>query len=269
MAESSYNRGDRILELVGAMSSHLSVGVGVLAVWLGGSLGRRSGDRYSDIDVYYLVRDEQFDTMSSEVPRILEQVSACVLVEPMAFVRGGWSCKTSDWVHIDVVPVALTVVRPLVGVQVLYDPEDRLRLAARSSESPSPFYPRDLVISGLHLLGGLPSLVGRGEFVAGQANHATLRDQVLAPLVLAEIGEQPLGLKHLRRRLGEDRYQLLARLETPRADRESLVRCHEELGRRIVEQGQRLASLTSAVWPARAVEALSNYWQRELGVALR
>lgn len=55
-------------QLIDLLTAWLSEDPRVMALWLGGSLGRQSGDAYSDIDLYVAVDEADFEPFYQAVP---------------------------------------------------------------------------------------------------------------------------------------------------------------------------------------------------------
>ena len=241
----------------------------IQAIWLGGSLGAGIADAFSDVDLYCAVADASMAEFSSGLPDLLRRIAPCVLVAPITAIPGAWAAKTENWVHVDVVPVAASALaqRKLRDVEILHDPQGILRLADRTADD-TPFFPDAVVATGFYLLGQLPVLLARNEPVLAQAGYATLRDAVLVPLLLAEVGRRPSGPKRLRTVLGEERHEILRQLPIPSSEPTDLLCAYIHLGRIVIERARALSQSTGSTWPAAAEAALQQFLVRTLGRGL-
>src|ERR1700683_4830530 len=141
----------------------------VRATWLGGSLGRGAGDRYSDVDLVAIVAEENRAGFVAEWDGIVATIASVVLTNRLSFPSSTvFSQVTADWLRFDVsviTPASLdrytaSTVRPL------FDKDDHYSGLRQKREPLAPSGPRiqGLTKEFMRILGLLPVVLGREEY---------------------------------------------------------------------------------------------------------
>lgn len=184
----------------------------VVGIWLIGSYGRGTSDQFSDVDLLVVVDPEEVEDFCDAWPGLSDEIA------PTVFRRrvGGqalFNQVTTDWLRFDVsvgTPDRLTH-RTRSTVKPVYDPTG---LSAGLDEPGPPKLPdpgrvESVTLEFLRVLGLLPVVIGRGEFVVGESGASLLRDMLIDVMLEDVAVEDRGGALHLNRLLPAERQQLL------------------------------------------------------------
>lgn len=98
----------------------------VRAVFLKGSLGKGEGDKYSDVDLYCLVKDELMDTFLEKRIPYMEMYRPLIYLSEANFVGPQIVGVFDDGLHFDLYTVTQSNLKSTGEMKVLYDPEGLL-----------------------------------------------------------------------------------------------------------------------------------------------
>ncbi|BCJ34341.1 hypothetical protein Athai_18440 [Actinocatenispora thailandica] len=242
----------------------------IRAAWLTGSLGRGAGDRYSDVDVLVAVAGADRPALLDDWSRLAGSVAPIVHTQRLGSTVVNHI--TAGWLRFDVSfvdPDELSE-RSADGLLALFDPDGlAARLAGPASRTgPAASAVDRLTREFLRILGLLPVVLGRDEYVVG-ASGAGLARTLLIQLMVEEVAApDPGGALHLRSLLAPERMAQLAALPPIAATRESVLAAHLACAGLFLPLARALAERSGASWPAEMVAALREHLDRELGVAL-
>jgi hypothetical protein len=242
----------------------------IRAAWLTGSLGRGSGDRYSDVDVLVAVADADRAALLDDWSGLADSVAPIVHTQRLG--TAVVNHITAGWLRFDVsfVDPGELAERSADGLLPLFD---RDGLAARlagpvASAGPSAATVGRLTREFLRILGLLPVVLGREEYVVG-ASGAGLARTLLIQLMVEEVAApDPGGALHLQGLLPADRLAQLDALPPIAATRESVLAVHLAAAGLFLPLARTLAERSGAPWPADMLTALREHLDRELGVPL-
>jgi predicted nucleotidyltransferase len=208
---------------------------GVREVTLGGSLARGDADRYSDLDLGFVPDDDA----TIDAAAIVRDAMPTVLLRTLPF---GVVAITPDWLRVDVV-----------------------LLTGDESTARRPSDPSDLVEEFLRVLGLLPVVIGRGEWIVASDGAWVLRT-LLVQLMLVERGETATtGVKRLNDKLTVEQRTLVEALPPIIATREAAIAAHLAVAKLFLPRARRLVQ----AWPSDLERATRSYLLRELGLELR
>jgi hypothetical protein len=242
----------------------------IRAAWLTGSLGRGSGDRYSDVDVLVAVADADRPALLDDWSGLADSVAPIVHTQRLG--TAVVNHITAGWLRFDVsfVDPGELAERSADGLLPLFDRDE---LAARlagpvASTGPSAATVGRLTREFLRILGLLPVVLGRDEYVVG-ASGAGLARTLLIQLMVEEVAApDPGGALHLQGLLPADRLAQLTALPPIAATRESVLAVHLAAAGLFLPLARTLAERSGAPWPADLLAALRAHLDRELGVTL-
>jgi hypothetical protein len=216
----------------------------VRSVDLGGSLRTGGADRWSDLDLVVRAADGAADELFGSLPSIAARAAPLVFSRAMSFAdHAVFVAVTQAWLRLDV------VVHGTKG-GAANAPVDALR---------------SLVEEFLRVLGLLPAVAGRREWIVASDGAMLLRSLLVA-LLLAENGEPPqTGAKRLNEKLRVEQRMLVEGLPAIAARREDVLAAHAAIARVFLDRARPLTT----DWPRDFEEATLAHLQRELGLDLR
>lgn len=248
-------RSARLAELLGADER-------VRGVWLTGSLGRGTADRFSDIDMLLVVESNDRLPFAEQWPRLVTRLAAPLLtktvVPPFVFahVLPGWlrwdvAIGTSD----DLADLPASAVRALVDKDgVAPGPEIEAR-------PPDPATVLALTEEFIRVLGLLPVVIGRGELVTAASGACLLRGMTTSLLRMRVEGRFPSGALHLSRVLPGEPMEQLRCLPPLSAEAGSAIALHLACARLLLPAAR---SMLGADYPHRLERACWEHLAREL-----
>jgi predicted nucleotidyltransferase len=208
---------------------------GLRALAYGGSLARGEADAYSDLDLIATVDDPA----AFDAEAVVREATETVLLRRLPF---GVVAVTPDWLRLDLV------------VRAVDAPE----------HAPSPPDARGLAEEFLRVLGLLPTVVGRGEWIVGSDGVWLLR-LLLVQLCLALNGETTItGVKRLNAKLTSEQRAELEALPPIAATRAAVIEGHLAVARAFLPRAR--AAVDD--WPAALEQSTSAHLRRELDLVL-
>ena len=257
--------------LIERAESVLSQDDRVLGVWLAGSFGRGTDDRYSDVDLWVVVGDGDLDAFCADWPSLCDRIAPIVLRRQLRS-QPIFNQISTDWTRFDVSVGTPDKVgtRTTSTVKALYDPHglSEQLLAPRGPKQPDPQRIQALTEEFFRILGLLPVVVGRGEFIVGQSDAGLVRG-LLIDLMLEDVAvEERGGALHLNRLLAAEQRQILVDLPQPKAERESVIAAHLAGAAAFLPLARDLHQRCGLDWPQQIDEAARRHLSETLSVDL-
>lgn len=243
----------------------------VLGVWLVGSFARGTNDRFSDVDLLVVVEPADVDGFCDAWPRICDAIGPTVLHRRVGD-QPIFNQIEPDWLRYDVSVGTPQILarRTRSSLAPLYDPAG-LSAGVRKPgpvQEPDPDRISWIGQEFLRVLGLLPVVVGREEFVVGQSGVGLLRS-MLIDLMLEDVAvEDRGGALHLNRLLPADRQQILAELPPLRATRDSVIAGHVACTAVFLPLARDLHARCGLDWPQELEDAVRRHLSEALSVEL-
>ncbi|WP_350279527.1 nucleotidyltransferase domain-containing protein [Kribbella sp. HUAS MG21] len=233
----------------------------VLAVYLIGSYGTGTADRFSDVDVHLVVSDDSSEWFEQHWDDVLRELTGpTVLADRLPGMIGGLGI-TADWLHVDL------IVHPLAefdrfqydGVRVLFDRDGTLfpdgDIAPTGGRPGEPYWPAKTVDLFFYFLGNLVTVLGRDERIVANQGIGVVRDQLVA-LMLAERGvRRTSGAKRLNALLSDEQRAALEAIPAAGTEPADVIAANQYICREFITRGTALAELTGNPWPKEFVDA--------------
>ena len=259
--------------LIQAISQALQNDGRVLALFLAGSLGRGTADRFSDIDLLAVAPAE------AHAPITTAFRSSLALQVRLVFWRlrltdvSLVNAITEDWQRIDlflIVPEQLPAYAQN-ALKPLFDTNNLFATLPPTSPPPLPNRARVafLIEEFIRVLGLLPVVIGREEFEVGIAGAGLLRAHLTELLVETAGSPAKGGALHLSRILSPERRRTLRDLPTPLPTSDSLIEAHLATAQIFLPYARTVAAQLGLVWPTNFEAATWQYLGRELGIPAR
>jgi hypothetical protein len=250
---------DRIVDVLGADDR-------VRAVWLSGSLGRGGGDEFSDVDLLVAVEPDGRDAFVAGWEDTVTRIAP--IVHRQRLEGGGvvvFTHVTDEWDRFDATIVTPPVTQAASELRVLLDRADLHAGLPAIVEWPGPSSERvaALATEFLRVLGLLPVVVGRAEYVVGASGAGLLRGLIIQ--VMLEDAPDRGGALRLRGVLPDDRLAALAALPPIEATRESVLGAHLACAALFLPLAKTLAG---DAFPNDLELALRRHLRRTLGLEI-
>jgi predicted nucleotidyltransferase len=260
-------------DVIASITRTLEADESVAALFLSGSLGRGTADRFSDIDLLAVAPGRAHGMIAMACRTSLARSLPIVFWRERKAEGLLINCVTEDWVRIDVLLTdperlaahAQDALKPLFDREGLYD-----RLPP-TSPSPRPSLARvaSLIDEFLRVLGLLVVVVGREEFETGVVGAGLLRTLLTDLLLEAAESTDKGGALHLSRILTPEQLRVLRDLPSPLPTRDTVVEAHLAAARAFLPLARTLAAQLDLPWPSAFEAATWDYLNRELGIARR
>ncbi|MGW8378078.1 nucleotidyltransferase domain-containing protein [Streptomyces sp. ODS28] len=240
----------------------------VLAAWLSGSRGRGTADAYSDVDVWLVVSADDLPGFVADWPALSDHVTPTVLRRQV----GGapvFTAITPDWLRFDVAIGTPDDVpeRSRSTLEPLFDRADltsRLRIEG-APQPPDPERVSALTTEFLRVLGLLPVVLGRREYVVAASGTGLLR-QLLIQLLVEDVAvEDRGGALRLNALLPAERLAALAALPPVEATRASAVAGHLACARAFLPAAREVHRRCGLEWPGGLERAALWHLRAALG----
>ena len=258
-------------ELIERATHVLSNDDRVLAVWLAGSFATGTHDRFSDVDLWVVVDQDDVAGFCTGWPTISEEIAPTVLRQQVGD-RPIFNQVTASWLRFDIsigTPANVSD-RTTSTVKPLYDPQG---LSADLGPPRPPLRPDPQRIAALsreflRVLGLLPVVVGRGEYVLGVSGANLLREMLIQLLLQDVAVEERGGALHLNTLLPPDRQQMLVDLPAMAANHESVLAANVACAAAFLPLARELHERCGLQWPQELEDAARRHLATELAVEM-
>lgn len=239
----------------------------VRALWLGGSLGRGTADRASDLDLLVAVEDASFDDVAASWRTWLAKISPTVIASEVPFVRGAFFSVTPTFERFDVVVerasgVAVTPYRTRV---LVFDKDDLDHRVPAAEPGPGP--DADAVaamITEYFRISAVETILVRDDWLLAREHLHVVATLIYRLFVEANAPLPMMGIKQWGTRLTPSQRTELLALPTSAADVEGLRAGHLAAAAVFVTNAEALARRLGVAWPAPLEAAARAHLRKHL-----
>lgn len=242
----------------------------VLALFLGGSFGKRQADAYSDVDLVAVIAPDIQAEFGRDWRHYLEAIAPIVFWNEMDKGERIFNAITDQWQRIDLVLIGLEALArrsgdsltPLIDRHGLYGTLP----PAIAWPGPNKGYISYLINEFFRVFGLLAVADGRGEYLLSVAGVDLLR-MMLFNLLSEEVERADKGgMLAWKRRLTEEQLGLLASIPPVAPTRQSIIDAHIACARAFLPRARRIAELWEIEWPQSFEDATWRHLEREVGI---
>jgi len=270
---------DDVVAAIGAMPAEyqrLLVGVRdvveadprFLALFLGGSIGRRVADAGSDLDLLVTVSDDDFDSVALELAGILAAVVDPVITLAIPGMPGTNAYTTRQGLRVDVVLERIADVdRPAFRRRVtVFDRGDVRALISPAEDAnagPDPATLAAIVQEFLRQQAIFPAaVVGRADWLLGQEGVHNARLMLYQLFVETNQPLPVMGVKQWTSKLTSAQRTVLEALDPPTAGQDQVMAAMAAVRGAFRTSGRAAAEAAGMTWPVEIDDAISAYWRR-------
>lgn len=240
-------------ELISAIASVLSDRAEVRGLFLVGSFGKGTADRFSDIDLLAIVEEDAKAEFPATWRTILEGIAPIVFWNQRQAGGTLINAITDDWTRCDLVLPADNTLqgRSRDTVRPLIDQDDLHAALPPHLTFAGPNVARitHLIHEFIRVLGLTSVVIGRGEYFTAVVGAGMQRDH-LANLMIEQTGiPDPGGALHLSRLLSTEQMSILLGLPYPKPERIALVEAHLTIAREFMPRAKAVAAQLDIPWP--------------------
>lgn len=265
----SRGQGQVLHHLLGYLESDARIE----AAWLAGSLGRRLGDRFSDVGLLTAVAGGGLPGVVEEWPARVATLVDLAFTQTVYSAPGGtnFSHITSEYVRFDVTFTTATRALELARgcISLLASPSAEPD-SARPDDAPGPDATRVRKLSEefLRILGLLPVVIGRQEYLVAASGAALLRSMVMD--LFRELSPPGYrgGAMRLERTLSSAQLGILHGLPPLFWTRDAVIDLHVACAYRFLPAAKRAYADLGLAWPHAFEDAVRAHLRRELGLSL-
>ena len=240
----------------------------ILAVFLGGSVGRMAADAGSDLDLLVTVSEADFEAVATDLPMMLADVVDPIIALPVPGMPGTVAYTTRRGLRLDVVLERIVDVHRS-GARHRIVAFDRAHVSALVPSpmdldgGPDPVAVAAIVQEFFRQQAMFPAVVARADWLLGQEGVHNARKMLYDVFVEANQPLPAMGVKQWSSRLTPDQRDVLARLRLPAADRSSVIDAMIAVRRSFRREGRAAVEVCGTTWPVELDEAVADQWRRE------
>jgi predicted nucleotidyltransferase len=254
--------------LLSRVAAELERDARVLALFLGGSLGRGVADAGSDLDLLVTVSDEHFDQVAEAIGRDLADVIDPVITLPIPGMPGSFAYTTTQCLRLDLVLERVSEVdRPGFRRRVVvFDRGDITALISQPvdlNHGPDPTTLQGILQEFHRQQAMFPAVVARQDWLLGQEGVHNARLMLYQLFVEANQPLPAMGVKQWSSRLTTEQRNVLAALDPPPAARAPVIAAMTSVRSAFRTVGRATAEEAGATWPTEMDAAVNACWRRE------
>ena len=258
-------------DIIAAAKTAFADDEAVRGLFLSGSFGRGTEDEWSDVDLLAVVGKDDQRGVADRWRGALNALEPVVYWNELE--RGGFliNAVTAGWLRCDVNFIepsqigqrARNALVPLIDRDGIFDglPD------ALPPKSPNPQALRYQISEFIRVLGLMPVVVGRGEYLTGVMGNGLLRG-LLTDLFMLDVSlPDPGGILHMSKVLPKEQVHLMRELPFPSAKRDEVVSANLAVARVFMPRAKAMAERLGVEWPVAFEDATKRVLREKLGVA--
>ncbi|WP_375692010.1 nucleotidyltransferase domain-containing protein [Pseudooceanicola sp. LIPI14-2-Ac024] len=241
------------------------------ALFLSGSHGTGTADDWSDLDFVLVTPEGPTDRIAAAWRAALKGVGEVVLWRDRIVRPALINAVMADGLRVDLIVLkpeqatgqAQDALRPLFDRDALHAGMKR----AAPPAPPSPGRARYMFDEFLRILGLLPLVVGRSEWLNGVTGVFHLRNLLVELMIEETAVPHRGGALHLNRLITAEQKAALAALPIPAPDKEALVAAHLAYAAEFLPRARACAERWGVEWPERFEAATWALLADTLGIS--
>lgn len=241
--------------LIAAITEALQSDPRLRGLFLSGSHGRGTADAFSDIDLLAILNQPDIDGFAADWQATLEAILPVVFWNRIDGPAPVLNAIAEDWTRVDIHVGAAAVLKykSQDGLRPLIDRNGLHRTLQPTLPIPAPDARRInyLVNEFIRVLGLLPVVAGREEWLVGITGAGLLRGMLVTLMIEENAIPDPGGALHLTRNTSAAQQAVLADVPAVLANRTSVLDANRALALAFFPAARRLAAKAGVAWPDR------------------
>lgn len=253
-------------ELIEQITALLQEQPQILAAWLGGSYGRGEEDRYSDADIIVCTPQPETTDLFNRLQDILRQRADIIFIKtlPCSLTI---NAITDLWQRFDITVIDKSSLNNYGQneIRFLYDDDDISGLMPEFIQKKSliPFELKDVTEEFIRVLGLLPVVIGREDFVTAMSGVQILKD-LLIRLIKMSMPCSDAGALSLKKHLPDQDYKILLAMPPLTQTRHAILQANIYLADAFFLKAKNQYEQHNMAWPERFVKATALYLEAQL-----
>lgn len=264
---------DFIRQIVTALDDETAV----RALFLGGSHGRGTQDRFSDLDFVGLVEDSAQPALAGRWREAIETISPLVYWSERRGPPTLINAITADWLRVDlwmIAPASFaaqaqsrsgTYAHSTLRCLVDRDGVFASLPAAQQPTGADRARVEFLISEFIRVLGLIAVGIGRGELVLGVTGAGLLRDLLTRLMIEQTQSPERGGMLHLSRNITSGQMEELLALPYPSPTRAEVLEAHWAMAKCFFPRAKAMAAALDLEWPASFEQATAEHLKRSFG----
>lgn len=256
------------MDLISHIVSALPSTSPLKSLFLGGSRGRGTEDRYSDFDFIAVCKSEHNESVTQDWHAVLEEFEPLIYWQKLGKPTGLINAITKSWIRVDLSVVksidkskfAKDSLEPVLDPDKLLDelPDKTKRQKVKSAAVLA------IINEFIRILGLTGVVVGRREFLVGVWGVQHLRNQLIALMLQEANPVHHGGALVLNPYLSDEQRFALGSLPSAVATQNSVVQVNLAYAKMFLPRARALAAQVGAEWPEQFERETLAYLSREL-----
>jgi len=256
-------------ELIDRIATAVEPDQRIRALFLAGSLGSGTADRFSDVDLLAIAARESHEPLAEAWRELLGRIVPVVYFNRLPAPVPILNAISSGWLRCDLLIADRSELarRSRDSLRVLID-RDQLyaELTAQLPPQPSRERVTFLIQEFIRVLGLMPVAIGRGEYVLGVIGGGLLRQHLLS--LLLETAPKRGGMLRLSGQISDADLTMLRELPIAAPTRQSVIDANLACAREFLPRAKQLAKTLGIPWPEEFEAATARHLQQELEIEI-
>lgn len=255
-------------DLIAAVRAPMDIEA-IRGLFLAGSYGRDTADEWSDVDLVAVVATDQERMVADHWRAALQQITPIVFWNELQRGVIVLNAISEEWLRCDLSIVtqkdfgkrAKNTIKPLIDRDGIYETlPDSL-----PPKEPDAATVRYVIHEFIRMLGLMPVVAGRGEYVTMVQGIGMMRDHLVTLLMQGVTEPDPGGMLHMSKLLSPEQMDVLDFVCFPGPDRDTLIGANIKMARMFFPAARYWATRLDIAWPSEFEEATRRRLEKTLG----
>ncbi|MFZ4761345.1 MAG: nucleotidyltransferase domain-containing protein [Alphaproteobacteria bacterium] len=244
----------------------------IQAAWLIGSYARGDNDQYSDVDCCaYSEITADADQAFFNIQQLVARNPAIIFSKKLPLGRT-LNIITQDWHRLDI-----TIIDRLQIKNISFNEskflfgEEKITPYLGQHHHSAPLNSQEIdsiVHEFIRVLGLLPVVIGRQDYVLGQTGAQLLRDMLIKLMLIENADGVVRGVLSIKKSLMPEQYKILQEIPSIAANKEYVIKTYQYIAMDFFACARLIYKTKNMVWPTRFEEATLQHLHQKIGWVL-